>query len=188
MNSSCKNLGLDVKTWVDERLVDYICPTLFSPMGLPKTKQFVELVKGTEIGVYPTISQWPCGSQGGPAILGQPDNAETRRRHRDDICKEALKCYEEGADGISLFNWWPNHFPPPGKDHQGTGIKREWPKTYSPDALGFGWVQQEVMPVLSNPEALRELLGVPEPSAMALLVTCLIGLLAYAWRQRKRRA
>ena len=26
------------------------------------------------------------------------------QRHRDEICNAALKCYEDGADGISTFN------------------------------------------------------------------------------------
>lgn len=179
-NSSCEKLGLDVKTWVDEGLVDYICPTTFNPLGLPKTKEFANLVQNTQIGVYPTISQWPCGSQGGPAILGQPDNAETRRLYRDDVCKEALKCYADGADGISLFNWWPDWYPPVGQEQfpDATGTPRTWsttfgtldtPGTEGNNCLGFGWVQQEVMPALSKPETLRELLAAPKPATLALL-------------------
>jgi hypothetical protein len=171
-NISCQKLGLDVKTWIDEGLVDYVCPATFSPLGLPKTREFVELVNGTQIGVYPTMSQWPCGTQGGPAILGRPDNAETRRLYRDDICKEALKCYEDGADGVSLFNWWPDWYPPVGQEQfpGGTGTPRTWSTTFGTrdtegtggnNCLGFGWVQQEMMPVLSNPDTLRALLASP---------------------------
>jgi uncharacterized lipoprotein YddW (UPF0748 family) len=159
-NASCKTLGLDVKTWVNDRWVDYICPALFSPQGLPKTKEFVELVKGTDIGIYPTLSRIPCGATAA-SIVGQPDNAETRRRHRNDICTEALQCYAEGADGVSLFNWFQHHFPQLGKEDQGSGVKREWPNDYGPNALGFGRVQQEVMPKLSSSEKLRELIETP---------------------------
>jgi hypothetical protein len=155
-NASCRNLGLDVKTWVDKRLVDYICPALFSPTGLPKTKEFVELTEGTDIGVYPTISFICCGATSLP-IVEQPDNAETRRRYRIDICTEALKCYDEGADGISLFNWFPHHFPPLGMDRINAGDTWEWPTTFSQKALGYGWVQQEMMPKLSSVETLRKL-------------------------------
>lgn len=158
-NRSCKNIGLDVKKWIDERLVDYVCPTLFSPMGLPRTKEFVELAKGSETGVYPTISCVPGWAH--DSVANRPDDSEAaRRRYRDDICKEALQCYAEGADGISLFNWFPHHFPPPGESQfsSGHGAERKWPATFGPGALGFGWVQQELMPKLSDPKALREML------------------------------
>lgn len=38
-DASCKQLGLDVKTWIDEGLVDYVCPALFgaSLPGMPLT-------------------------------------------------------------------------------------------------------------------------------------------------------
>ena len=164
MNMSCEGLGLDVKTWVREGLVDYLCPTTFEPQGLPRTKEFVELAKGTGVGIYPTISQNPCGATAA-AIMGQPDNAETRRRHRNDICTEALRCYADGADGVSLFNWFHHHYPPAGKDQFESGVKREWSKTYSftmvGPPLGYGRVQQEVMPSLSDPKMLRELLNAP---------------------------
>ena len=63
------------------------------------------MAKGTDIGVYPTISYTPAWAHGdGPGQLA--DGEPARRRHRDEICKEALKCYEEGADGVSLFNWF----------------------------------------------------------------------------------
>jgi hypothetical protein len=166
-NASCKTLGLDVRTWVKERLVDYISPMLFEPMSLPRTKEFAELVKGTDIGIYPTLSFTPCGATALP-IGGQPDNAETRRRHRVDICTEALKCYDEGADGVSLYNWPAHCYPPPGKDQfpHTAGIEQkcpkcDWAKVYNGSALGFGRVQQEVMPKLSSPVALRELLHAP---------------------------
>ena len=161
-NSSCKSLGLDVKTWVAEHLVDYICPTLFEPMGLPRTKEFVALAKGTDIGVYPTISYTPAWAHGdGPGQLA--DGEPARRRHRDEICKEALKCYEEGADGVSLFNWFAHHYPLPTKNRQIADFQqnwqKDWSKTYCPQALGFNWVQTEVMPKLSDPQALRALLA-----------------------------
>jgi hypothetical protein len=156
INASCKALGLDVKTWVDHRWVDYISPMLFEPTGLPKTKEFVDLAKGADIGVYPTISYVCCGSLGGPAITGQPDNEKSRRLYRDDVCKEALKCYQDGADGISLYNWFPHLSPPP----DGSGPKRinNWTETFGGNARGLVLVQQEILPKLSDPKSLRALI------------------------------
>ena len=33
------------------------------------------------------------------------------RRHKDELCRVALTMYEQGADGIATFNWWPHHQP-----------------------------------------------------------------------------
>ena len=165
-NQSCRNLGLDVKTWVDERLVDYVCPTLFSPMGLPRTREFVDLAKGTGIGVYPTLSYTPRWAHyDGPLA---PDSEETRLRHLRDICAEALKCYDDGADGVSLFNWFPYSMPTPGNDSPGWGRKRDWPAGYRPDAPAFAWVQQVVTPKLGKPDALRETMAQDLPQALRI--------------------
>ncbi len=165
-NQSCRKLGLDVKAWVEQRLVDYICPALFSPIGLPRTKEFTGLAAGTEIGVYPTISYTPRWAHfDGPTL---PDSEETRRRHLRDICMEALACYGDGADGVSLFNWFPHCAPLPGQEEPGWGHKHVWPEGYRPDARAFGWVQQVVMPKLADPGALRDVLSreLPEPLKM----------------------
>ena len=63
-NLSCQNLGLDVKTWIQEGLVDYICPTLFLSElpGLPRTNEFVALARNTPVGVYPTLFDVPNGA------------------------------------------------------------------------------------------------------------------------------
>ncbi len=165
-NQSCRNLGLDVKAWVEQRLVDYICPALFSPIGLPRTKEFVELAKGTNIGIYPTLSYTPRWAHyDGPTL---PDSDETQLRHLRDVCAEALKCYEDGADGVSLFNWFPHHVPVPGQEYQGWGRRREWPQGYRPDAPGFGQVQQALMPKLASIEALRECMTQELPTALRI--------------------
>ena len=167
-NQSCRALGLDVKTWVDERLVDYICPALFSPIGLPRIEEFTALTRGTGIGVYPSLSYTPRWAHyDGPTL---PDNEDARGRHLRDICAEALACYEDGADGVSLFNWFPHHFPVPGSDYAGWGRERQWPDGYRPDALGFAWVQQFVMPELARLQALRACMARDLPPALKTLV------------------
>ncbi|MBX7258237.1 MAG: hypothetical protein K1Y02_17880 [Candidatus Hydrogenedentes bacterium] len=163
-NASCKSLGLDVRTWVEQGLVDYICPALFSPIGLPRTKEFVTLTKGTEIGVYPTISYTPQWAHyDGP---NPEDGDAIRLRHVRAIADEALACYDEGADGVSLFNWFPHQFPVPGAVYQGWGRKREWASTYTPESLGFGLVQQYMLPKLGRPDELRACLKEDLPAML----------------------
>ncbi len=58
---SCRDLGLDVKTWIDEEIVDYVCPSLFWPRfpGLPKTAEFAALAREKKVGIYPTVFPIP---------------------------------------------------------------------------------------------------------------------------------
>ena len=61
-NRSCEASGLDIRTWIEEGLVDYVCPSHFWPKwpGLPRTSEFVELAKGKDIGIYPTVFPHPA--------------------------------------------------------------------------------------------------------------------------------
>lgn len=112
---SCQALGLDVTTWVKEGLVDYLCPSFFwghNPGDDPNTAEFVALVRGANVGIYPTVfpySKWQKKDAESERI--NLDDTEALRRYRDDIINAALKCYAEGADGISTFNWVPHHQP-----------------------------------------------------------------------------
>jgi hypothetical protein len=156
-NSSCQDLGLDVRTWISEGLVDYVCPALFEPLGLPRTREFADLAKGRNVGIYPTLSCAPCWTHV-PAPADLTDNQQTRRAHLQEVCLEALQCYSEGADGISLFNWFPHLYPLPGRKYQGWGRRREWGSTYgdSMGSVGLGQVQMAVLPLLDDPSALRQ--------------------------------
>ncbi len=108
-NASCRDLGLDVESWVKEELVDYLCPSLWHPYlpGLPRTAEYVALAKDKPIGIYPTIFPWPAWGDDAISIPGAPaeELLAMMRRHRNDICNAALKCYEEGADGVSTHIW-----------------------------------------------------------------------------------
>ena len=144
---SCKALGLDVTTWVKEGLVDYLCPTFFwghNPGDDPKTAEFAELAKGATVGIYPTVfpySKWQ--KEGGEAERIDPDEADVVRRYRDDILNAALKCYAEGADGISTFNWVPHQQP--GMTRR--NIRESW-------GLGAAKVQMLIHPLLADRAAL----------------------------------
>jgi len=108
-NASCRELGLDVKTWIEDELVDYVCPSLFWPRwpGLPKTREFVELARDSKVGVFPTLFPLPRwlekGSDKGPIAL---DDTEKLLRYKNEFCRLALNLYEDGADGVSTYNWY----------------------------------------------------------------------------------
>jgi len=149
---SCRELGLDVETWVREGLVDYLCPSFFwghNPCDDPRTAEFVALAAGTDIGVYPTVfpySKWQAESPEAERI--DVDDIEAVRRYRDDIIRAALKCYAEGADGISTFNWVPHQQP--GMTRR--NIRESW-------GLGAAKVQMLLPPLLPDPDALRACLS-----------------------------
>ena len=108
-DSSCKDLGLDVKTWIAEGLVDYLCPSLFSGIlpGIPKTREFSALAEHTSVGIYPTLwtnapwqNKWPWAE-----ITLEKKDEKVLAIYKDELCSTALRLYEDGADGISTFNW-----------------------------------------------------------------------------------
>ena len=164
-NNSCEDLGLDVKTWIDEGLVDYVCPSLFWPRlpGLPRTREFADLAEGTNIGIYPSIFALPAWAEDEDNPFD--DTPETRKRHRDELCEVVLQMYADGADGISTFNMFPHQWPIPGQDQAGWGGKREWSDLYGRSAIGYGWVMQALFPRLGDPEAIRAYVGQDDPDA-----------------------
>ncbi len=111
---SSRLLGLDVATWIEEELVDVVCPTLFWPAlpGLPRVAEFVERAHEKNVGIYPTVFPRPAWSDqlpGGERTLedlDQSEIADLMRLHRDEICQAAVQCYEQGADGLSTYNWF----------------------------------------------------------------------------------
>ncbi len=119
-NPSCRDLGLDVKTWIKSGWVDYVSPMLFISLlpGLPRISEFVDLAKGTGVGIYPTLfSVPPWLHEAGPKMgvtqepPVEPSDSPRLLRYKKEICRAALKIYEEGADGISTFNWDFIHQP-----------------------------------------------------------------------------
>ncbi len=157
VNASCRELGLDVKTWIAEGLVDYVCPSLFlaSLPGMPLTREFVALAKGTSVGIYPTL--WPLAAwMHGVCERSVPLDPKDQRPlalYRYDLCRTALKMYEDGADGISTFNWFchlRNALAPSsltdGEASSGSGAEA---------------VQTYVYPILGDPNAIRDYLGKP---------------------------
>jgi hypothetical protein len=151
---SCEELGLDVKTWIAEELVDYVCPTLFWPRwpGLPHTREFAELARGTRVGIYPTLFPLPDWLEAdtrqgkGPLEPGDP----RLDAYRKGFCDLSLQLYDDGADGISTFNWYFHlhlaHMP------------KQW-QAYYGYGMGGAAVQKEVLALLGDAAALRACRG-----------------------------
>ncbi|MCP4641811.1 MAG: hypothetical protein GY851_15315 [bacterium] len=158
VNGSCKDLGLDVKTWIGEELVDYMCPALFlgTLPGSPLTREFAELAEGTNVGIYPFLppkSAWMHFTLFDD-VRAIPLTGDDRAlaQYKYDLCTTVLKMYEDGADGISTFNWWP-HLMNAGVANE-TGIKNR-------GGEGALTVQSYVYPILGHPQQVRHYLAQP---------------------------
>ena len=151
MDASCKELGLDVKTWTAEELVDYVCPTLFWPRwpGHPYTKEFVTLAKGKNIGIYPTLFPMPAwlDQNKRPNKFIEPGDTEKLKKYKEGFSEIALKMYEDGADGISTFNWYFHlHL---------AKMPNQW-QAYYGYGMGGSAVQKHVLSILGSPEKIKE--------------------------------
>ena len=156
IDPSCRGLGLDVPTWVEEELVDYVCPSLFWPRlpGVPKTAEFAQLVGGRNIGVYPTVFPLPAWGEDKISLpdMSPDEIKEMMKRHRDEICNAAIECYGDGADGISTFNWF-------GHSLYSARVQREGARTEAyRSSLPYMRTELFVHRFLGSPEALHECL------------------------------
>jgi hypothetical protein len=153
---NCKDLGLDVNTWIKEEIVDYVCPSYFSGRDLPgnpNTWEFTELARGTKVGIYPSTfarPRWPEKEQ-------HPDNQKSWHRFRDEICADALQMYADGADGVSTFNMNPSNYTNPKIYPPASGIKIEGNFRNGCDT--YVAIVREAMKRLGDPRALRALMA-----------------------------
>ena len=112
--AECQRLGFDITAWVQDGLLDYICPSDFfhSDFNM-RVDRFVELCRGTECKVYPAIH---------PLIqVNHPENI-TPANYR----ALARSYYAAGADGIATYNYQYNWRRWTGGDR---GLADGWPKT-----------------------------------------------------------
>ena len=149
-DGSCRELGLDVRTWVEQELVDYVCPTLYWPRwpGVPRTREFADLARSRDVGVYPTLFPLPAWleaevNQAGPI---EPEQTERMMRYKDGFCAAALKMYEDGADGISTFNWYFHlHL---------AKMPKQW-QAYYGYGMGGSAIQAYLLSILGDGQAVR---------------------------------
>jgi hypothetical protein len=165
-NSSCKAIGLDVKTWIKEGLVDYVCPATFiGPLpGLPLTQEFVELTRGSAVGVYPTLwqkSAWMHGV-GERWVTLKKEDEKSLAVYKYDLCTTALRMYQDGADGLSTFNWF-SHLRDAKVPHNWSG-KENAPAGQVDGSFtdeGSDAVQSHIYPLLGDPNAITTYLRQP---------------------------
>ncbi|MDA1177555.1 MAG: exo-alpha-sialidase [Planctomycetota bacterium] len=150
VDPSCRELGLDVKTWVQEGLVSYICPSLFWPSwpGLPRTREFSELAKGHDIGIYPTIFPRPAWLDDSGDVVNrgpiEPSDRDTLQEYKDGFCNLTLRCYDEGADGVSMFNWYYHlHL---------SRMPRQW-QSYYGYGMGGSAIQKYLLSIMGDRQA-----------------------------------
>ena len=106
---ACQKIGLDVRTWVKQGLVDMVCPAGFYWMPwldmIRALPDWSELTEGTDCALYPTLGPFVSG-YGVPYI-----NSASQRG-------AAYSYYSHGADGIALYNTWlSDHKPNPYADY-----------------------------------------------------------------------
>lgn len=110
----CLDEGLDVKTWIDEGLVDYVAPGewFYVDYNIPYA-DWVALTKGSRCKVYPMLMSnvTPTAAVTGDKRVWLGDGYE-----QFDLPKiEALveSAYNQGVDGILFYNFYVRAF---GKD------------------------------------------------------------------------
>ena len=112
----CRALGFDIRTWIQDELVDYICPSdfFFTDFNI-QVDRFDGLTKGTNCRIYPAIHPLIC--------VGHPENIKPMHYRA-----AATNYYAMGADGIATYNFMYNWRRWTGGDR---GLVDGWPKTLS---------------------------------------------------------
>ena len=94
----CHDLGYDVPTWIQEGLIDMVCPCdrTVSDFNAPY-EQFAALTRNSPCYLYPTMIPLLCRHDS--ATLLRPENYRAL----------AQNFYGAGADGVTIFNF-PYHW------------------------------------------------------------------------------
>lgn len=91
----CRDLGFDIKTWVDEGLVEYITPSdYWSTDFAARTEEFTWLTAGTDCQVFPSVS---------PTVSFPSGYSYLKPAHYRAAAKNF---YAFGADGVSAYNYF----------------------------------------------------------------------------------
>ena len=85
--------GLDLKTWIEEGLVDTLAPMGLSHASGPvEMDYYIGLTKGTKCRFYPFLS------------TGLDASGRRRPRSASNFRELALKAYQAGADGLTIWD------------------------------------------------------------------------------------
>ena len=116
----CLGIGLDVRRWIKEGLIDMVCPMHFyytdSQAMFQNIDEWEALTEGTQCGLYPTIAHAETKDYGPPYI----SPASYRGL--------AYSYYLRGADGIAIYNMYgPTSWLRLGTadDQEGWGVLRD---------------------------------------------------------------
>jgi hypothetical protein len=100
--ADCAYLGFDIKTWIDEGLIDYIAPSPFfcSDFSMP-VEEYVELTKGSTCKVYPatfftagqSLRSWCSSSDRISVTMKEPQHKALFRNYA-----------ATGATGVQTYN------------------------------------------------------------------------------------
>jgi hypothetical protein len=88
---SCRKDGFEVSQWIEEGLIDYL--SLGTGVIDIEVEEFKKLAAPQGVLVYPCLYGWPSKYNPIPAELATG---------------LALNYWQQGADGIYLFNWFPH--------------------------------------------------------------------------------
>ena len=108
--AECASLGLDVPTWIRERLIDYVSPqdTMYADYNLPY-EEWAALTRDSDCLMYPGMLPWTSirARYRRKRIPLSPANSRAL----------AQTMYRAGADGLSVYNhfvpglWTPPFYP-----------------------------------------------------------------------------
>jgi len=102
----CMHVGIDIERWLQDGLLDVlITGSGYQPLSMP-VKQMVELGHAYDVPVYPIISASGMEQWGGHTV-GRPMDTDVSVPALEAWRGAASNIWQSGADGISLFNWFP---------------------------------------------------------------------------------
>ena len=114
----CRALGFDVKAWVQQELVDFVCPSDFAVTDFnTKTEQFSALTEGTQCKVYPSVHPQYVDFSLRPTPTGEYPVCHSAESYR----AAAKNFHAFGADGVSAYNYQDPWVADPA----------EWPRALS---------------------------------------------------------
>jgi hypothetical protein len=127
--ASCRRIGIDVKTWLEEKLLDVVSlgggyKTFDVPM-----RELIDLGHAHGVPVYPCLSQ--------SGLMYRPPRGASIKQPPAAWLGAASRLWADGADGIYAFNL----FPGPGTDADREYAQRVLMTIGSPEKLQAATVQ-----------------------------------------------
>ncbi|MCK5526105.1 MAG: hypothetical protein KAJ05_03100 [Candidatus Latescibacteria bacterium] len=112
--AATEEMGIDLKAWLAEGLLDYLCPSDFyyTDFNMP-VETFRELTQGTPCTLYPSVH--PMRS-----------SEDTRPLTEAHLRAAAHNYYAGGADGISMYNFFVGQLSLPDSYMPSPLIRESW--------------------------------------------------------------